>query len=63
MQLPEPIYKSLPLLYILIGVVALITFEMPFSVISALLFITASLMIWKMRKHYRHQDNNTTTTQ
>lgn len=55
MRLPEPIYKSIPVIYILTGFAALVSIEAPYSVISAVLFISASLMIMKMRKDYRQQ--------
>lgn len=53
MQLPEPIYESLPVIYIVTGLISILTIEMPFSFISATLFACASWMVWRMRKHYR----------
>lgn len=53
MQLPGPIYESLPVIYIVIGVTSLLLIEMPFSVISAALLGCASWMVWRMRKRYR----------
>lgn len=56
MQLPGPIYESLPVIYIVTGLISLLIIEMPFSVISAALLVCASWMVWRMRKRYRsHQ--------
>jgi hypothetical protein len=55
MRLPDPIYKSIPVIYVATGIAALVAIETPFSLISAALFISASLMVWKMRKDYRQQ--------
>ena len=53
MQLPGPIYESLPVIYIVTGLISIVLIEMPFSVISAALLVCASWMVWRMRRRYR----------
>ena len=55
MYLPGPIYESIPAAYLLSGLVSFVFIEMPFSLISAVLFLFASWMVWKMRRDYRSQ--------
>lgn len=57
MQLPGPIYESLPVIYIVTGLSSILLVEMPFSVISAALFTCASWMVWRMRKRYRSKQH------
>lgn len=56
MQLPGPIYESLPVIYIAAGLISVVLIEMPFSVISAALLACASWMVWRMRRRYRRNN-------
>lgn len=55
MHLPGPLYESIPTLYIAGGVFSLFFIDLPFSLISACLFVYAGWMVWKMRKDYRRK--------
>ena len=55
MYLPDPIYKSIPLVYLMSGITSVIFADMPFSLIPACLFGFASWMVWRMRKDYSNQ--------
>ncbi len=58
MHLPGPIYESIPVIYIVSGVISIFLVDLPFSLISAVLFGFASWMVWKMRSDYRNKSRD-----
>lgn len=59
MWLPTPLYEALPYLY---GILALVTASMFGSTMgffSAALFAAAALLVWRMRRAYRREEDDT----
>ena len=54
MRYPEIIYKALPYLYLSAGAKTLTTLDHPLEIVSALLFVSAGLLVLK----WRHLDVN-----
>ena len=53
MHIPGPIYESIPVVYLASAISSVFIVDAPYSIISAILFVYASWMVWKMRKDYR----------
>ena len=53
-QTPEWIYQILPWLYIVAGVMAMLTIRNSMAVFSGLALIATGLLVGTMRRHYRH---------
>ena len=54
-MIPQPIYESLPYVYILGGLVAAVGVESALGRLCGLLLITAGIVIYQTRRHYRHR--------
>lgn len=57
MNMPKPIYESLPLLYVIGGVAAMSTVDSFMSFISGVLLGSSGVMILCLRRNYRRSDN------
>lgn len=56
MNMPKPIYESLPTLYVVGGVAAIYTVDSFMSFVSGVLLGTSGVLIMFMRRSYRHPD-------
>lgn len=57
MNMPKPIYESLPILYVAGGVAAMSTVDSFMSFISGILLGSSGVMILYLRRNYRRSDN------
>ena len=57
MNMPKPIYESLPILYVTGGVAAISTVDSFMSFISGILLGSSGVMILYLRRNYRRSDN------
>ena len=57
MNMPKPIYESLPILYVIGGVAAMSTVDSIMSFISGILLGSSGVMILYLRRNYRRTDN------
>lgn len=57
MNMPKPIYESLPVLYVIGGVAAISTVESFMSFVSGVLLGTSGVLILLLRRHYRQPQN------
>lgn len=57
MNMPKPIYESLPILYVIGGVAAMSTVDSFMSFISGTLLGSSGVMILYLRRNYRRSDN------
>ena len=57
MNMPKPIYESLPILYVVGGVAAMSTVDSFMSFISGILLGSSGVMILYLRRNYRRSDN------
>lgn len=53
MWLPTPLYEALPFLYGLFAVLTLALFGSSIAYLSAVLFALAGLLVWRMRRTHR----------
>lgn len=53
MYLPDWIYRLLPLIYVLAGILVGTKMESSLATVSAVLLVAAGLLIWKMRADHR----------
>ena len=56
MNMPKPIYESLPLLYVIGGVTAMSTVDSFMSFISGILLGSSGVMILYLRRNYRRTE-------
>lgn len=56
MNMPKPIYESLPILYVLGGIAAISTVDSFMSFISGVLLGCSGIMIMFLRREYRRSD-------
>lgn len=54
-MIPQPIYESLPYVYTLGGLVAVVGVESALGKLCGLLLITAGIVIYQTRRRYRHR--------
>jgi hypothetical protein len=54
-MLPKWLYEALPTLYFMLGLLSAITIESSIALIPSAMLITASLLIYIMRRLYRSQ--------
>jgi len=57
MNMPKPIYESLPVLYVIGGVAAISTVDSFMSFISGVLLGVSGIMIMVLRRNYRQSEN------
>ena len=57
MNMPKPIYESLPILYVIGGVAAISTVDSFMSFISGILLGVSGVMIMFLRRNYRRPEN------
>ena len=58
MNMPKPIYESLPVLYVIGGVAAISTVDSFMSFISGILLGVSGVMIMFLRRNYRRSGNS-----
>jgi len=56
MNMPKPIYESLPILYVIGGVTAISTVDSFMSFISGILLGSSGVMILLLRRNYRNTE-------
>jgi len=56
MNMPKPIYESLPTLYVIGGIAAISNVDSFMSFISGILLGTSGILILFMRRNYRQPD-------
>jgi len=56
MNMPKPIYESLPVLYVVGGVAAISTVDSFMSFISGILLGSSGVMIMFLRREYRRSE-------
>ena len=56
MNMPKPVYESLPLLYVIGGVAAISTVVSFMSFISGILLGSSGVMIMLLRRNYRRSE-------
>lgn len=59
MHLPKPLYESLPVLYVLAGIAAIVTVDSFMSFISGILMGSSGVMILLLRRNYRQTQEQT----
>lgn len=57
MNMPKPVYESLPALYVVGGIAAISTVDSFMSFISGILLGCSGVLILLMRRDYRRQEN------
>lgn len=57
MNMPKPIYESLPILYVIGGVAAMSTVDSFMSFISGILLGASGVMIMFLRRDFRRTEN------
>ena len=57
MNMPKPVYESLPALYVIGGVAAISTVDSFMSFISGILLGVSGVMIMFLRRNYRRTEN------
>jgi uncharacterized membrane protein (UPF0136 family) len=57
MNMPKPIYESLPILYVIGGVAAISTVDSFMSFISGVLLGSSGIMIMFLRRNHRKSEN------
>ena len=57
MNMPKPIYESLPVLYVIGGVAAMSTVDSFMSFISGILLGASGVMIMFLRRDFRRAEN------
>jgi len=57
MNMPKPIYESLPVLYVIGGVAAMSTVDSFMSFISGILLGASGVMIMFLRRDFRRTEN------
>lgn len=58
MNMPKPIYESLPILYVIGGVAAISTVDSFMSFISGILLGSSGVMIMCLRRDYRRTEEH-----
>jgi len=58
-MLPTPLYRLLPLIYLLAGVACIAFLQPPFNVVPAVVFIVLSATIFYKRVNYRTMNSRT----
>ena len=56
MNMPKPIYESLPVLYVVGGIAAISTVDSFMSFISGILLGSSGVMIMLLRRNYRRSE-------
>jgi len=56
MNMPKPIYESMPVLYVIGGIAAISTVDSFMSFISGILLGASGVLIMFMRRNYRQPD-------
>ncbi len=56
MNMPKPIYESLPILYVIGGIAAISTVDSFMSFISGVLLGSSGVMIMFLRRDYRNSE-------
>ena len=56
MNMPKPIYESLPILYVIGGIAAISTVDSFMSFISGILLGSSGVMIMLLRRNYRRSE-------
>jgi hypothetical protein len=56
MNMPKPVYESLPVLYVIGGVAAISTVDSFMSFISGILLGSSGIMIMLLRRSYRRSE-------
>ena len=56
MNMPKPIYESLPIIYVIGGIAAISTVDSFMSFISGILLGCSGVMIMCLRRNYRHTE-------
>ena len=56
MEIPKPIYESLPILYVIGGVAAIATVDSFMSFISGILLGSSGVIIMFLRRNHRRPD-------
>ena len=56
MNMPKPIYESLPILYVVGGIAAISTVDSFMSFISGILLGSSGVMIMLLRRNYRRSE-------
>lgn len=56
MNMPKPLYESLPILYVIGGIAAISTIDSFMSFISGVLLGTSGVMIMCLRRDYRNNE-------
>ncbi len=58
MWLPTPLYEALPFLYGILAIVTLSVFGPSIALLSAVLFATAGVLVWRLRKIHRRDEDD-----
>ncbi len=58
MNMPKPIYESLPILYVVGGVAAISTVDSFMSFISGILLGISGILIMLLRRNHRQTENS-----
>ncbi|MCK5721611.1 MAG: hypothetical protein KAI84_03680 [Gammaproteobacteria bacterium] len=58
MEMPKPIYESLPILYVIGGVAAISTVDSFMSFISGILLGSSGIIIMFLRRNHRRSEIN-----
>ena len=56
MEIPKPIYESLPILYVVGGVAAISTVDSFMSFISGILLVSSGVIIMFLRRSHRRSE-------
>lgn len=57
MNMPKPVYESLPALYVIGGIAAISTVDSFMSFVSGILLGSSGILILIMRRDFRRQEN------
>jgi hypothetical protein len=55
MFLPDWVYRSLPFMYVMAGLIVASKMDHAFGVGAGVLLVATGLYVWKMRYEYRHE--------
>lgn len=58
MNMPKPVYESLPILYVIGGIAAISTVDSFMSFVSGILLGSSGVMIMYLRREYRNSVKN-----
>lgn len=58
MNMPKPVYESLPILYVIGGIAAISTVDSFMSFVSGILLGCSGVMIMYLRREYRNSVKN-----